>query len=206
MARSRPRRPSRTARREASARVGRCVTSQYCASKSQGARASTTSAPARTARRAPRPATSRASRIATWASGSRPSRPSRSTRAGRSWPSPMSAVKISTRTGRAYGRSPLWVAGSSRLGSMHAEVLVTGGSGFIGSHVVDRLLAAGHRPRIFDVLPSPYHPDLPAAVADLEDVDALGAALDGCDAVIHLAASADVNEVLADPLEAERRN
>src|SRR3954452_11901450 len=88
----------------------------------------------------------------------------------------------------------------------HGPVLVTGGSGFIGSHVVDRLLAAGHRPRIFDVLPSPYHPDLPAAVADLADVDALGAALDGCDAVIHLAASADVNEVLADPLDAERRN
>src|SRR4051812_1233458 len=85
-------------------------------------------------------------------------------------------------------------------------VLVTGGSGFIGSHVVDRLLATGHRPRIFDVRPSPYHPDVPAVVADLEDLDALCAALDGCDAVIHLAASADVNEVLADPLEAERRN
>jgi UDP-glucose 4-epimerase len=86
------------------------------------------------------------------------------------------------------------------------RVLVTGGSGFIGSHVVDRLLAAGHRPRIFDVRPSAYHPDVPAVVADLEDLDAVSAALEGCDAVIHLAASADVNEVLADPLEAERRN
>src|SRR4051812_12648041 len=85
-------------------------------------------------------------------------------------------------------------------------VLVTGGSGFIGSHVVDQLLAAGHRPRIFDVRPSPYHPDVAAVVADLEDLDALCAALDDCDAVIHLAASADVNEVLADPLDAERRN
>src|SRR3954451_5795991 len=85
-------------------------------------------------------------------------------------------------------------------------VLVTGGSGFIGSHVVDRLLAAGHRPRIFDMRPSPYHPEIECVTADLEDLDALCAALDGCDAVIHLAASADVNEVLADPLEAERRN
>src|SRR3954452_7138511 len=85
-------------------------------------------------------------------------------------------------------------------------VLVTGGSGFIGSHVVDRLLAAGHRPRIFDIRTSAYHPDLPAVVADLEDLEALCEALDGCDAMIHLAASADVNEVLADPLEAERRN
>src|SRR3954447_21272358 len=86
------------------------------------------------------------------------------------------------------------------------RVLVTGGSGFIGSHVVDSLLAAGHQARIFDVRPSPYHPRTPIVEADLEDVDALTQALGGCDAVIHLAASADVNEVLADPLEAERRN
>src|SRR4051794_36821291 len=87
-----------------------------------------------------------------------------------------------------------------------SRVLVTGGSGFIGSHVVDRLLAAGHRPRIFDVRPSPHHPEVDTVAADLDDLDALCAALEGCDAVIHLAASADVNEVLADPLDAEQRN
>ncbi len=37
------------------------------------------------------------------------------------------------------------------------KVLVTGGCGFIGSHVVDRLHAAGHEPRIFDLVESPHH-------------------------------------------------
>jgi len=87
-----------------------------------------------------------------------------------------------------------------------ALVLVTGGSGFIGSHVVDALVAAGHRPRIYDIRPSRYHPDLPAVMADLGDLERLCAAMADSDAVIHLAASADVNEVLADPVEAERRN
>ena len=37
------------------------------------------------------------------------------------------------------------------------RVLVTGGSGFIGSHVVDALIGAGMTPRILDLHPSPYH-------------------------------------------------
>jgi UDP-glucose 4-epimerase len=90
------------------------------------------------------------------------------------------------------------------LGRM--RVVVTGGSGFIGSHVVDRLLAAGHRPLIFDARRSSYHPAVDSVAADLADLDALCGALREADAVIHLAAAADVNEVVADPLDAERRN
>ena len=55
------------------------------------------------------------------------------------------------------------------------KVLVTGGSGFIGSHVVDRLLAHGHEPRIYDLVESPYHrPDeVEQVIGDLVDEDAL---------------------------------
>ena len=37
------------------------------------------------------------------------------------------------------------------------RVLVTGGSGFIGSHVVDKLRARGYEPVIYDLRPSPWH-------------------------------------------------
>src|SRR3954468_10733592 len=96
----------------------------------------------------------------------------------------------------------------SHMRASGLKVLVTGGSGFIGSHVVDKLRDAGHRPVIFDTRPpaEPDHHDVPAVAGDLEDLDRLTAAMRGCDAVIHLAAAADVNEVRDDPVDAERRN
>jgi UDP-glucose 4-epimerase len=88
------------------------------------------------------------------------------------------------------------------------RVLVTGGAGFIGSHVVDKLRDAGHRPVIFDVRPptEPSHGGVPAITGDLDDLESLHTAMSSCDAVIHLAAAADVNEVNADPVWAEQRN
>jgi UDP-glucose 4-epimerase len=88
------------------------------------------------------------------------------------------------------------------------RVLVTGGAGFIGSHVVDRLLAAGMTPRIFDVRPSAYHEpgDVDAVLGDLLDPEALRAAMRGCDAVLHLAAAADVDDVARRPADAEAVN
>ena len=93
------------------------------------------------------------------------------------------------------------------------RVLVTGGSGFIGSHVVDKLRARGHEPVIYDLRPSPWHRD-PAADCDtvetvlgsITDREALERALHSCDAVAHLAAVADVNDVHASPEDAERVN
>ena len=88
------------------------------------------------------------------------------------------------------------------------RVLVTGGAGFIGSHVVDKLIDTGITPRIFDVQPSPHHApgEIDTYLGDLTDPDALRAATEGCDAVIHLAAVADVNHVAADPGYAETVN
>lgn len=88
------------------------------------------------------------------------------------------------------------------------RVLVTGGSGFIGSHVVDRLIAAGIEPRIFDRAPSRHHDasEVDIVHGDLLDGETLEQAMDGCDAVIHLAAAADVEIVAEEPAEAEQTN
>ena len=88
------------------------------------------------------------------------------------------------------------------------RVLVTGGAGFIGSHVVDKLRAAGHEPRIFDLHPSPHHAagEVDTYIGDLLCVDDLREAMADCDAVAHLAASADVGIVANEPVEAEALN
>src|SRR6476469_3599783 len=82
----------------------------------------------------------------------------------------------------------------------HDTIAVTGGAGFIGSHVVDALLAAGHDVRVIDQRP-PIQPNVECAAVDLLDQDALTDTLKGCGPVLHLAAMADVNQVIADPAE-----
>jgi UDP-glucose 4-epimerase len=88
------------------------------------------------------------------------------------------------------------------------RVLVTGGSGFIGSHVVDKLRARGHEPVIYDLRPSLWHEPGPVdtVLGSITDREALERALHSCDAVAHLAAVADVNDVHASPEDAERVN
>jgi UDP-glucose 4-epimerase len=88
------------------------------------------------------------------------------------------------------------------------RVLVTGGGGFIGSHVVDKLIAKGVTPRIFDLSASPYHSPLEVETftGSITDPGNLDLAMRECDAVIHLAAVADVSHVLADPVLAEEVN
>jgi UDP-glucose 4-epimerase len=79
-------------------------------------------------------------------------------------------------------------------------IAVTGGAGFIGSHVVDALIAAGHNVRVLDLRP-PIQANAEWAEVDLLDQDALTDALKGCGPVFHLAAMADVNHVIANPAE-----
>jgi UDP-glucose 4-epimerase len=85
------------------------------------------------------------------------------------------------------------------------RVLVTGGAGFIGSHIVDALLASGHEPSVVDDLSSGSRENLPEGVpvfeADIRDRTALAAAFEGSrpEAVCHHAAQVSVGRSVNDP-------
>lgn len=85
------------------------------------------------------------------------------------------------------------------------KILVTGGAGFIGSHVVDALLAAGHRPAVLDDLSSGsadnLPPGVPLHVADIADPDAVERvfAAERPEAVCHQAAQMSVSRSVREP-------
>lgn len=86
------------------------------------------------------------------------------------------------------------------------RIAVTGGGGFIGSHVVDHLVRAGHEVRVIDVRPRWRNPGARYWAVDLFDASALGRVVDGCGYVFHLAGASDVNDVATDPVRAVRLN
>ncbi|MFD8707547.1 NAD-dependent epimerase/dehydratase family protein [Kitasatospora sp. NPDC059648] len=86
------------------------------------------------------------------------------------------------------------------------RIAVTGGCGFIGSHVVDHLIAAGHEVLAVDTTDKYLNPDAEHARIDILDLPALTSALAGSEVVYHLAAMADVEQVSADPVRAVRTN
>ena len=70
---------------------------------------------------------------------------------------------------------------------------VTGGSGFIGSHVVDHLIAAGHEVVVIDHRVKPHRADVQFEDVDISNLSAVIQASKGCDHVFHLAAVSNVN-------------
>lgn len=79
---------------------------------------------------------------------------------------------------------------------------VFGGSGFLGSHVADKLSEAGYIVRIFDQKPSIWLTEgQEMIVGNLLSADEVEAAVDGSDVVYNFAALADLNEGLRKPLE-----
>ncbi len=73
------------------------------------------------------------------------------------------------------------------------RVLVTGGAGFIGSHVVDALRTAGHEPVVLDTAPAD-----PGILGDVRDAETVARALRGVDAVCHQAAMVGLGKGVAD--------
>ena len=86
------------------------------------------------------------------------------------------------------------------------KALVTGGAGFIGSHVVDKLRDKGIEVRVFDMVMPTHRKDIEYYQGSLLDFDALRMALDGIDVIFHLAAVADVKDVYEEPHYAESIN
>lgn len=91
--------------------------------------------------------------------------------------------------------------------------LVTGGAGFIGSHIVDRLLAEGHAVRVMDDLSTGRRGNLAASqaridlrIADIRDVELVRQAMQGVDTVFHTAARASVPRSVAEPVPAHEVN
>jgi UDP-glucose 4-epimerase len=86
------------------------------------------------------------------------------------------------------------------------KVLVTGGSGFIGSHVVDKLRDNGVNVRVYDSIIPNYRNDIEYYQGSILDYESLCFAMSGVDAVMHLAAVADVKGVLENPHYSESIN
>jgi UDP-glucose 4-epimerase len=83
---------------------------------------------------------------------------------------------------------------------MGMRAIVTGGSGFIGSHVADALAARGHTVCIYD-LDTPQHAaDYEYVRGDTRDLDRLVRTVRSGDAIYHLAAEANVNRFFESPL------
>ena len=92
------------------------------------------------------------------------------------------------------------------------KLLLTGGAGFIGSHLVERLLAAGDRVRVLDDLSTgkrenlSHHNALEFVEGDIRDAGLVSRCMEGMDALVHLAAVASVQASIDDPMRTHQVN
>jgi len=90
------------------------------------------------------------------------------------------------------------------------RICVAGGAGYIGSHVVQRLLEAGHDIVVYDNLATGHRASVPAAATfvhgDVGDPLVARKALAGCDAMVYLAAWKAAGESMTDPYKYSRNN
>jgi len=92
------------------------------------------------------------------------------------------------------------------------KFLVTGGAGFIGSHITERLLAGGHQVRILDNFSTGKRENIPVSDAvsviegDVGDFNTVREWMEGIEVVYHEAAIASVPETVGNPLGSERTN
>ncbi|MDU9391606.1 MULTISPECIES: NAD-dependent epimerase/dehydratase family protein [Pseudomonas] len=94
-----------------------------------------------------------------------------------------------------------------------APILITGGAGFIGSHLCDALLENGYAVRVLDDLSTGKranlqldNPRLQLIEGDVADAALVAKAAEGCRAVVHLAAVASVQASVDDPVRTHRSN
>jgi UDP-glucose 4-epimerase len=89
------------------------------------------------------------------------------------------------------------------------HALITGGAGFIGSHLSDRLIAAGHTVTIIDNLSTGRfqniahlegHPRFRYAIEDIRNIHVLDRLVSECDVIFHLAAAVGVQKIISQPI------
>ena len=93
------------------------------------------------------------------------------------------------------------------------RVLITGGAGFIGSHLADRYVNAGHTVTLLDNFSTGsktniahFNDTVIAIGGDIRDIDLVDKLIGGSDLVLHMAAALGVNTILESPLESMSTN